>query len=137
LQDPALLDRHVAEKLEREAEAVRAERWKWIEVAPDFPYGHTYGLRRLSGTEVPPTQQETAARDALKAEVERLEQEYADADEFPDEVDKRLGEIETALEAFEERPVLYDAAEVARAGAFVSIDSAGVLRIERGYGHTG
>ena len=133
LQDPGLVDRLVAEKLQREAEAVRAEGWKWIEVAPDFPYGHTYGLRRLNGTEVPPSAEETAARDALKAEFERLEEEYADAEEFPEEVDKRLGEIETALEAFEQRPVLYDAAEVARAGAFVSIDSAGVLRIERGY----
>jgi ParB family chromosome partitioning protein len=133
LQDPGLLDRLVAEKLERDAEAVRAEGWKWIEVAPDFPYGHTYGLRRLSGTEVAPSEEETAARDALKAEFERLEEEYADAEEFPEEVDKRLGEIETALEAFEQRPVLYDAAEVARAGAFISIDSAGVLRIERGF----
>ena len=133
LQDPALLDRLVAGKLEREAEAVRAEGWKWIEVAPDFPYGHTYGLRRLSGTEVPPSAEETAARDALKAEFERLEEQYADAEELPEEVDRRLGEIETALEAFEQRPVLYDAAEVGRAGAFVSIDSAGVLRIERGY----
>ncbi len=33
LQDPVLLDRLVAEKLEREAEAVRAEGWKWVEVA--------------------------------------------------------------------------------------------------------
>ena len=45
----------------------------------------------------------------------------------------RLGEIETALEAFERRPVLHDAAEMARAGAFVSIDGTGGLRIERGY----
>ena len=58
LQDPALLDRLVAEKLEREAEAVRGEGWKWVEVAPDFPYGHTYGLRRLSGSEVPLTEEE-------------------------------------------------------------------------------
>jgi len=101
--------------------------------AVDFPYGHTHGLRRLSGTEVPPSEQETAARGALKAEFERLEEQYADAEAFPEEVDRRLGEIETALEAFDQRPVLYDAAEVARAGAFVSIDSAGVLRIERGY----
>jgi ParB family transcriptional regulator, chromosome partitioning protein len=133
LQDPGLLDRLVAEKLERQADAVRGEGWKWIEVAPDFPYGHTYGLRRLSGTEVALSAEETAARDALKAEFERLEEEYADAEEFPEEVDKRLGEIETALDAFDQRPVLYDAAEVARAGAFVSIDSAGVLRIERGF----
>jgi ParB family chromosome partitioning protein len=133
LQDLRLLERLVAEKLDREAEAVRAEGWKWIEVAPDFPYGHTYGLRRLSGTEVAPSEEETAARDALKAEFERLEEEYADAEEFPEEIDKRLGEIETALDAFEQRPVFYDAAEVALAGAFVSIDSAGVLRIERGF----
>jgi ParB family chromosome partitioning protein len=133
LQDPALLDRLVAGKLEREAEAVRAEGWRWVEVAPDFPYGHTYGLRRLSGKEVTLTKKETRARDALKAELDKLEKEYADAEDIPEEVDGRLGEIETALAAFEQRPVVYDASEVARAGAFVSIDASGALRIERGY----
>ncbi|HXE85818.1 MAG TPA: ParB/RepB/Spo0J family partition protein [Hyphomicrobiaceae bacterium] len=133
LQDPTLLDRLVAEKLEHEAEAVRAEGWRWVDVAPDFPYGHTYGLRRLSGTEVGMTDEETAARDALKAEFDKLEETYAEAEEIPEEIDKRLGEIETALEAFERRPILYDAAEVTRAGAFVSIDTSGVLRVERGY----
>ncbi len=133
LQDPALLDKLVAEKLEREAEAIRAEGWKWVELAPEFPYGHTYGLRWLSGTEVAMTEDEVAARDALKAEFDKLEDTYAEADEIPEEVDQRLGEIETALAAFEQRPVLYDAAEVTRAGAFVSIDASGALRIERGY----
>jgi ParB family chromosome partitioning protein len=33
LQDPALLDRLVAEKLKRESDALRAEGWKWVEVA--------------------------------------------------------------------------------------------------------
>jgi ParB family chromosome partitioning protein len=42
-------------------------------VAPEFPYGHTYGLRRLSGSEVPLTRKETKARDALKAEPTRGE----------------------------------------------------------------
>ena len=133
LQDPALLDRLVAEKLGREAEAVRAEGWTWVEVAPDFPYGHTYGLRRLCGTEVAMTEDEVAARDVLKAEFDKLEESYAEADEIPEDIDQRLGEIETALAAFEQRPVLYDAAEVARAGAFVSIDTSGALRVERGY----
>jgi ParB family chromosome partitioning protein len=133
LQDPGLLERLVAEKLEREAEAVRAEGWKWVEVAPEFPYGHTYGLRRLSGTEVAMTEDEVAARDALKAELDKLEETYAEADEIPEDVDRRLGEIETALAAFEQRPVLYDAAEVTRAGAFVSIDTSGSLRVERDY----
>jgi ParB family chromosome partitioning protein len=133
LQEPGLLDRLVAEKLAREAEAVRAEGWKWVEVAPDFPYGHTYGLRRLSGKEVPLTKKETRACDALKAELDKLEKAYADAEEIPEEVDTRLGKIETALAEYEQRPVVYEASEVARAGAFVSINASGALRIERGY----
>ncbi len=49
LQDPGLLDRLVTEKLNREVEIIQAEGWKWIEVSPDFPYGHTYDLRQLIG----------------------------------------------------------------------------------------
>ena len=69
----------------------------------------------------------------MRAEYERLEQAHADADELPDDVDQRLGEIETALAALDDRPVRYDPDEIARAGVFVSIDSSGDLRIERGY----
>jgi ParB family chromosome partitioning protein len=133
LQEPALLEKLVADKLEREADAIRAEGWKWIEVAPELPYGHTYGLRRLRGREVPMSEEEVAARDALQAELDQLEAKYAEADEIPEDVDQRLGEIETALTAFDERPVVYEPEEIARAGAFVSIDSAGVLHVERGY----
>jgi ParB family chromosome partitioning protein len=133
LQDPALLDGLVAAKLEREAETVSAEGWKWVEVGPDFPYGHTYGLRRLSGKEVPLTKKETKARDALKAELDKLEKKYADAEEIPEEVDARLGEIETALGEFEERPIVFDPSEIARAGVFISIGTDGTLHVERGY----
>src|SRR3546814_788110 len=64
--------------------------------------------------------------------MDGLEETYAEAEELPDEVDRRLGEIETALAAFDDRPQAFDPEEVARAGAFVSIDGSGVLRIERG-----
>ena len=37
------------------------------------------------------------------------------------------------MEALQDRPVQFDADEVARAGAFVSIDRSGRLRVERGY----
>jgi ParB family chromosome partitioning protein len=130
LQDPALLDRLVVEKLKAEAETLRAEGWKWIAVAPEFPYGHTAGLRHLDGQTVDLTDEERASREALRTELDRLEAEYADADELPEEVDQR---IETALAAFEERPVLYDPADVARAGVFVSVNGEGYLRIDRGY----
>ncbi|WP_159586492.1 ParB/RepB/Spo0J family partition protein [Chelativorans xinjiangense] len=133
IEDVPLLERLVADKLKLEAETIAEEGWKWIEVAADFPYGHTHGLRQLGGTPVDLTDEERASREALREEFDRLEAEYAAADELPDEVDERLGEIEAALEAFEDRPMRYDPAEIERAGTFVSIRHDGQLSVDRGY----
>lgn len=133
LQDVALLDRLVTEKLKAEAETIAAEGWKWISLAVEFPYGHTEGLREIEGKPVDLSPEDQATIDALNAEQAKLESEYQDADELPEEVDQRLGEIETALIAFEDRPMIYDPAEIARAGVFVSIDSEGRLSVDRGY----
>jgi hypothetical protein len=83
LQDPVLLDRLVAEKLEREAGVVRAEGGKWVEVATDFPYGHTYGLRHISGEPVAMSDEELATAEALRANYDKLEQAHSNADELP------------------------------------------------------
>ncbi|TBR27765.1 MAG: ParB/RepB/Spo0J family partition protein, partial [Reyranella sp.] len=133
LQDVALLDRLATAKLATEAEKIATEGWKWIEVAVDFQYGHARHLRRLDGVEVELTPDEQATFDALTAEQAKLESEYEGADELPDEVDARLGEIEEALAAFDSRPVRYEPAEIARAGVFVSIDADGQLAADRGY----
>ena len=135
LQDVALLEQLVTEKLAAEAESIKTEGWKWIEVAPDFPYGHTAGLRRVMGEMEPLSDDEHARREALRSEFEEIEQRYfQESDEdLPEEIDRRLSEIEAELDAFEERPVRYDPDEVARAGAFVSIDGDGRLKAERGY----
>ena len=133
LQDVPLIDQMVADKLKADAEAIAAEGWKWIEVAPDFAYGHAFGLRQLRGEAVPLSAEEEASRDALQAEFDRLSEEYQDADELPDEVDERLSELETLIEGFDNRPVVFEVAEIVRAGAFVSIGADGQLRVERGY----
>ncbi len=133
LQDPALLDRMVAEKLKTAADQVAEEGWKWIEVAVSFPYGHDHNLRELAGATVDLTDEERATREALREEYDRIEAEYSEADELPDAIDQRLGEIEQALEAFENRSVSYDQADIAIAGAFVSLDADGSLSIDRGY----
>ena len=133
LQDVVLVDRMVADKLKTDADTIAAEGWKWIEVAPDFAYGHAFGLRQIRGETAALTAEEEATRDAFQAEFNRLSEEYADAEELPDEVDERLSELETALEGFEARPVIFDPAEIGRAGAFVSIGADGHLRVERGY----
>ncbi|WP_096701080.1 ParB/RepB/Spo0J family partition protein [Magnetospirillum sp. 15-1] len=133
LHDIAVLDRLVAERLEAEAANLQAEGWKWVEAAADFPYGHTAGLRRLIGEPAALSEEEQAGLAALHAEYAQLEESHAEADELPEEIDRRLGEIEAAIEAFETRPMAYDPAEIARAGAFLSIDPAGTPRIERGF----
>ncbi|MBU0557571.1 MAG: ParB N-terminal domain-containing protein [Alphaproteobacteria bacterium] len=133
LQDVGLVDLMVSERLHEEAMKVQAEGWRWIDAAPDFPYGHSYGLRQLRGTPVEISAEEQATRDALQAEYDALMAEHEDSPELPDEIDERLGELETAIEELDQRPLAYDADEVARAGAFASIAPDGSLRIERGF----
>ncbi|WP_234054032.1 MULTISPECIES: ParB/RepB/Spo0J family partition protein [unclassified Xanthobacter] len=133
LQDAALVNRMVTEKLKAESDTIAAEGWKWVEVAPDFAYGHTFGLRQLRGEAVPLTAEEQGERDTLQAEYDRLSEEHRDADELPDEVDERLGALESAMEGLDDRPFAFEPADVARAGAFVSIAHDDRLRVERGY----
>ena len=133
LQDVGLLEMMVAEKLNEQAVTIGAEGWKWVEVAPDFAYGHNYGLRQLRGETVPLTAEEDATLAALQQEVDDIETASAEAEELTDEQDQRMGELETAIEAMTARPILFDTDEIARAGAFVSIAADGSLRVERGY----
>ena len=133
LQDAGLLNRLVAEKLETSAAELRGEGWKWIEAAVDFPYGHTFGLRRLSGERSTLTEAEQTNYDALKAEYDKLQEDHDGAEELPEEIDRRFGELEAEIEAIESRPWRFPPEEVARSGVFLSLDPSGRLRIERGY----
>jgi ParB family chromosome partitioning protein len=133
LENAGLLDSLVAEKLKLEAQKIAAEGWRWIEAAIEFPYGHAHGLRELDGVAADLTAEDQATINALNAEYAKLEADYEGAEELPDEVDQRLGEIETALTFFDDRPVTYDPADIARAGVFVSIDAEGALSVDRGH----
>src|SRR3546814_15465060 len=44
-----------------------------------------------------------------------------------------MGEIETALAAFDDRSAQFDPADIAIAGVFVSIDADGSLSVDRGF----
>ncbi len=133
LQDAGLLNRLVAERLDEKAAKIRAEGWKWVETAVDFPYGHTFDLRRIAGERAALREDQRQAYDAAKAEHEALEEQYESAEELPEEVDQRLGELEAIIEAIDERPFDYPPEEIARAGVFISLDQSGDLRIERGF----
>ncbi len=133
LEDIALLDRLVTEKLQAEAETVAVEGWKWIEVALYLPYGYSHGLRSLSGDPALMTDDEGAAHAKLLAEYRALEEEYAGQDEIPNEIDTRLGVLKAKMEKIETRPLIFDSSEIGRAGAFVTLDRYGALAVYRGY----
>jgi ParB family chromosome partitioning protein len=133
MEDVPLLDRLVAEKLKAAADEVAAEGWKWVAASLELPYGHDNGLRAVIGTIAELPAKERRQREKLREEQERLEAEYSDHDELPDDIDQRLGEIEKQLDAFERRPAIYDPADIAIAGVFVSIDEDGALVVDRGW----
>jgi ParB family chromosome partitioning protein len=133
LQDAGLLNRLVAEKLEANAAEIRGEGWNWVEAAVDLPYGHTFDLRRIEGERAVVSDDQQQAYDAAKEEHEALEDQYDGAEELPEDIDQRLGELEAIIEAIGERPFNYPPEEIARAGAFISLDLSGALRIERGF----
>lgn len=133
LTDVGLLGRLVTAKLEAEALRIGAEGWKWVDAAEEHVFNPGRGLRVLAGDEVAVTEEEVKRAAELEAEGEALSDEWSDADDVPEEVHARLEAIDTEISRLNDRPVLYDPAEVAIAGAFVSIDPDGRLRVERGY----
>ena len=134
LQDPALLEQLVLEKLTAHAEALKAdEGWKWVDSAIDFHFGHASGLRRFYGKQPELTEEELALHDALTAEFEKLNAEYEAADDYSAETEARLDDLDAQLTALNERPFVLDPEDVARGGAFISLAGNGELRIERGF----
>ena len=134
LQDPALLEQLVLEKLTADAEALRTdEGWKWVDSAIDFHFGHASGLRRLYGKQAELTEEELTRHDALTAEFDKLNTEYEAADDYSKETEARLDDLDSQLQALNERPFVLDREDVARGGAFISLAANGELRIERGF----
>ncbi len=132
-QDVGLLEHLLQEKLLAHAEEIKAEGWLWIEAALEHPYGHSFDMRRLSGTKADLSDEEKAELDELTARYDALTTQYDAAEELPDDVDQQCGELEERIEALQNRPDQYDPADVARGGVFVSVSPKGQLRIERGY----
>ncbi len=131
-EDAALLDRLVIEKLEGIAAQVQeAEGWKWVSVYIDYPHAH--GLRRTYAHPVELSEEEEAAFAAAQEEYDRLSSEYEDADELPDDVDQRFGELEAEIERIDTLRHAYDPDGIARGGVFVVLSPDGEARIERGF----
>ena len=133
LTDPTLLDRLVDAKLKAEAARILAEGWKWVTTAIDLPWDATRGFREIDREEVAMTEAEAARVAELEAEGEELGAEWADAHDVPDEVHARIEAIDAELGALVDRPLIFKPEDMASAGAFVSIDRDGSVRVERGF----
>jgi len=132
LEDVALLDLLVTAKLGREADTLReAEGWKWTEAHLDFPHAH--GMRRTYPHPVDLSVEDQAALGTAQSEFDRLTEQYQSAEELPDDVDARFGELEAEIGRLEGRRQAYDPDHIARGGAFVILNHDGTVRIERGF----
>jgi ParB family chromosome partitioning protein len=131
-QDPDLLNRLVQEKLAAAAETIRAEGWKWVEIALDYPYGHLRGFKPVIPLEPALNDQEAEEYDALIFERDELISEFEDED-IPEEFQERHAELERKIASFAARVPVFDPKDMAGAGAFVSLDQDGSLAIKRGY----
>ena len=133
LQDAALLDRLVLEKLGAEADRIRAEGWKWVEAAIDLPYGYHLGMRPIEATHTPATEADLAEVAMLQAEAEALESEWSGADEIPDDVDARVTALDERIDELAGGSWNYDPAEMAMAGVFITIERNGAVSVDPGW----
>jgi ParB family transcriptional regulator, chromosome partitioning protein len=77
--------------------------------------------------------EDQAALDAAQAEFNSLTEQHETAEELPDSVDARFGELEAEIERLEAKRQAYDPDNIARGGAFVILNHDGTVRIERGF----
>lgn len=80
LEDVALLDRLVLDRLALIADAMKAEGWKWAEAAMAYP--HSHGMRRIWPEELPLSVEDEAALAALRERHGQLAEEWSGADEL-------------------------------------------------------
>jgi ParB family chromosome partitioning protein len=134
-EDPELLHRLVAEKLEGVRAVLEAEGWGWVEVHPerDYQFAHQCGRLRATRAELPP--ELVAEREKLEAELQALEEAEESEEELPedhyerqDRAEELLAEVEERLKEFDR----YDPEQMKTAGCYVSIAHDGPLSIERG-----
>lgn len=132
-QDAALLEQLVFDRLKVDAEAIRADGWKWVEAAISFPYGHTSGMRRVYAEPAELSTEEIARYDTVKAEYDALDAKYAKMEDADQEIEDKLDQLGAELDAFSDRPQVYDPAQKTIAGAFVTLGANGQLQVEAGF----
>lgn len=139
IADAELLQRLAAQKLDDAAEAVRSEGWGWAEgrIERDVfelnRYGRLQPVRRaLTEDEQREMDTLTAQQDELAEQFDALREDDGNAYEEAERLETEIDRVNAALIALESRLVMWDAQQMAEAGAFVIVSPQGELVIERG-----
>jgi ParB family transcriptional regulator, chromosome partitioning protein len=129
--DAELLNRLAREKLQRHADKVATEGWRWVVAEPEFDHEASAAMRRVFAKPVPLSKTERKRLHKLQARYDALCEKHQHDDEMPTKAAEQLGRIEAAIEAL--RKEEYKARDIALAGPFVTLSSDGSVRIERGF----
>ncbi|MGF6483912.1 hypothetical protein QFZ91_006139 [Paraburkholderia sp. JPY419] len=132
IADAELLQKLVAQKLDAAAAEVQAEGWGWTEtrVERDFAELNRQGrLRPVQRQYTDDEQREmdafTAQHDELAEKIEALSEGGADAYEEADRLSDEMEQVNAAIIALESRTLVWDAQQMAKAGAFVIVGPQG------------
>jgi len=132
--DQQLLQTLALAKLEKAADGLRKEGWKWVELRLEQDHSEWSHCTRMHPERAPLTPKLAKELESLEQEHETLEAAW-DANEDPDaEYPERLNEISDRIDAINEtRENVWPAETLAIAGAVVRISYSGKLDIDRGY----
>ena len=139
MQDAELLESLALEKLNQAVESIKDEGHAWVQVRTTFDYSDRAEFSNVRTIRREPTAEERTRMEALDAQMKALQPEYEAYDEDADESGERYQAIEEKAQRIQDQWDALDASlavpypdDLAIAGAVVTVDQNGELRIERG-----
>jgi ParB family transcriptional regulator, chromosome partitioning protein len=132
--DAELLNRLAREKLERQAEKIAKEGWRWVVAEPARDRETWADMRRVFPKQMPLSKAGRKRLGKLEARYKAVFDKYPDGD-VPDGDADKMRRIEAAVDALNKQA--YGERDIALAGAFVTLGHDGAVRIERGFVRAG
>jgi ParB family chromosome partitioning protein len=143
-----LIDKELAyslaeQKLEAHRATIAAEGWKWVTVTPDFPYSTSNQYGRMYPQKVELCAEDQAKLEELSGEHDKLAAQLEEHDLYGDEEPEDLtpeqqeivtayNKVNSAIKAIQDREEAFTDEQKATAGAVVTLDHVGEIKIERG-----
>ncbi len=130
LTDPVLLNQLVTRKLEGEAETIRAEGWKWVEIMPGINREALREFSREDPERLPLSEEDQAEIDKLCAECDALLDEHGE--DPTEEVRTQIEALSERIDALSEGTERWEPENITRCGAIIGIGHGGRIVVERG-----